>query len=169
MTLNWLPVHVETHNRWLVWLTLIFGLLIDSISWSKPLSLSVPDITPLILLYWVLALERSNFLLVALLLGLFHDVLYHTHLGSYSLIYILLIYPVLHSRLQIRNLTLLQISLLVAPWFAVHQLLVWLLTTASNLTLEFLIYFASAIIMATVIWPFIFIVLRGIRRSANIR
>lgn len=169
MTLNWLPTHIETHNRWLVWITLSFGVLIDSISWSKSITLIIPDVTPLILLYWVLALERSNFLFTAVILGLFHDVLYHTHLGSYSLIYILLIYPVLHTRLQIRNLTLLQISLLIAPWFALHQLLVWLLTTASNLSTDFLLYFASAVLTATVMWPFLFTTLRGIRRSAKIR
>jgi rod shape-determining protein MreD len=164
-----MPFHIETHNRWLVWLTLVFAILIDSISWSKHISLAIPDITPLILLYWVLALEKSNFLLTAVILGLFHDALYHTHLGTYSLIYAILIYPVLHLRLQIRNLTLLQISLLVAPWFALHQLLIWLLTTASNLSSESLLYFMSAIMIAVMLWPWLFLMLRSIRRAAKIR
>lgn len=51
----------QSHNRWLVFATLLFGVLFDSISWPNGWGVVVPDVTPLILLYWVMALANSNF------------------------------------------------------------------------------------------------------------
>lgn len=168
MKLDWLPFYIETHNRWLLVLTLLVGLLLDSIAWPRPWGVSVPDITPLILLYWVLALEKNNFIVTTFVLGILHDALYHTGLGTYALIYLVLIYPMLHLRLQIRNKTLFQMSLIVGVWLAVHQALVWLLTPAIHMK-EQLVYFTYAIIVGMMLWPSLFLLLRALRRSAKIR
>lgn len=165
--MKWFPSYDAVHNRWLVVLTLLAGLLLDSISWPRPWGLAVPDLTPLILLYWVMALANSNFLLTAFVFGILHDVLYHTGLGTYALIYLLMVYPMLHVRLQLRNKTLLHMSLFLGLWMLGHQLLAWLLTPASMTGSSNPAYWLAAA-TAMLIWPALFQLLRTIRRSAKI-
>jgi rod shape-determining protein MreD len=167
-TLRWLASQHQSHNRWLVLMTLLFGVLFDSISWSSSWGMAFPDLTPLILLYWVMALANSNFLLTAFFFGILHDVLYHTGLGTYALIYCLLVYPMLHVRLQLRNKTLLQISLFIGVWMLAHQLLVWLITPANHLAGQNIAFWLAALVSA-LLWPLIFMLLRTLRRNAHIR
>jgi rod shape-determining protein MreD len=158
----------QSHNRWLVFATLLLGVLLDSISWPSGWGVVVPDVTPLILLYWVMALANSNFLITAFFFGLLHDVLYHTGMGTYALIYCLMVYPLLHVRLQLRNKTLLQMALFMGGWMLVHQLLVWLITPANHLAAHNIAFWLAALVSA-LIWPLIFILLRTLRRNAHIR
>lgn len=156
----------STHNRWIVISTLLFGLAFDSISWHTDINGLIPNLTPLILLYWVMALSPSNFLPTAFMFGLLHDVLFHTGLGTYALIYVLLVYPMLHFRLQLRNKSLLQISLFIGLWIVAHQLLVWLFAKPGAMSQ---INFWLAPLVATLLWPLVFISLRTLRRYASIR
>jgi rod shape-determining protein MreD len=166
--LRWLNNQHTSYRRWIVFATLLLGVLLDSISWPMPWGIAVPDITPLILLYWVMALANSNFLLTAFFFGLLHDVLYHTGMGTYALIYCLLIYPLLHVRLQIRNKTLLQISFFMGIWMFMHQLLVWLLTPANYVADQNSAFWLS-VVVSVFLWPLIFISLRTLRRNMHIR
>lgn len=166
--LKWFAKQHQSHHRWLVFATLLFGVLLDSISWPTSWGMIVPDVTPLILLYWVMALASSNFLVTAFFFGLLHDVLYHTGMGTYALIYCLMIYPMLHVRLQLRNKTLLQMALFMGVWMLIHQLLVWLMTPANQMATQNMAFWLAALVSA-LIWPLIFILLRTLRRNAHIR
>jgi rod shape-determining protein MreD len=166
--LSWLPAHHLIHNRWVVFASLLFGVLLDSISWPSPLGLIIPDVTPLILFYWVMALANSNFLLTAFFFGLLHDVLYHTGMGTYALIYCLLVYPLLHVRLQVRNKTLLHMSLFMGMWMLAHQLLVWLLTPANHIAGQHASFWLASL-LSVLLWPLLFILLRVLRRNAFVR
>jgi rod shape-determining protein MreD len=166
---NWLsPRGHEYHNRWLIHLTLLVGLGIDSLSWSAPWGNAIPDVTPMILLYWVMALSNSNFFITAFLFGLFHDVIYHAGFGSYAMIYLLMVYPMLQVRLQLRNKTLLQMAWFIGLWLVLHQVLVWLMTPAKN-GIGFDLSFWLAALMGMMLWPLLFISLRSLRRRAHIR
>lgn len=167
-TIKWLGAPHLSHNRWVVFATLLLGVLLDSISWSADWGVVVPDVTPLILLYWVMALANSNFLATAFFFGLLHDVLYHTGMGTYALIYCLLVYPMLHVRLQLRNKTLLHMSFFIGSWMLVHQLLIWFITPANHVAGHNLAFWLAALVGA-LLWPLIFILLRTLRRNALVR
>lgn len=166
--IRWLPSQQDSHNRWVVFSSLLMGVLLDSISWSGDWGVAIPDVTPLILLYWVMAIATNNFLVTAFFFGLLHDVLYHTGMGTYALIYCFLLYPMLHLRLQIRNKTLVQMSLFIGVWMLAHQVLVWLITPANHLAMEN-IAFWFAIPISILLWSFIFLSLRVLRRNMNVR
>lgn len=165
---NWFAAQHRSNNRWIVFVTLLAGVLLDSISWSANWGVVVPDITPLILLYWVMALANSNFIITAFFFGLLHDVLYHTGMGTYALIYCILVYPMLHVRLQLRNKTLLQMALFIGSWMFAHQLLIWLATPAKHIAGENIAFWLAALV-AAFLWPLIFILLRTLRRNAHVR
>lgn len=155
-------------HHWVIWLTLIVGLILDSLNWPSSWGYAVPDVTPLILLYWVMAIAQRNFIITALLLGLVHDLLYHSSLGSHSLVYLALLYPILHIRLRLRNSTLFQMSLFIGIWMLGHQSLNWLLNLG-RLPEEHLASFWLASIVAMLLWPLLFISLRGLRRHMRVR
>jgi rod shape-determining protein MreD len=157
------------HQRhWIVWLTLIISVIVDSFNWPAHWSAAIPDLTPLILLYWVMAIAQRNFIITAVILGIVHDVLYHSSLGSHALIYLLLLYPILYIRLQLRNGTLFQMSVIVGLWMFAHQLLSWLLHLG-RISHDQQVSFWLASVVAMLLWPIIFISLRSLRRRMRVR
>jgi rod shape-determining protein MreD len=156
------------HRQWVIWLTLLFGVMMDSFNWRDPWSAAIPNISPLILLYWVLAIAQRNFIITAVIIGIIHDVLYHTSLGSHALIYLGLLYPILYVRLQLRNTTLFQMSLIVGLWMLAHQALSWILHLG-RIGSEQQLSFWLASLVAMFLWPLVFISLRMLRRHMRVR
>lgn len=157
------------HQRhWVMWLTLLLATLIDSVNWPAYWSNAIPDLTPLVLLYWVMAIAQRNFIVTTVILGVIHDVLYHSSLGSHALIYLALLYPILFIRLQLRNGTLFQMSLVVGLWMLAHQALSWLLHLG-RIGNDQLIAFWLASLVAMLLWPLLYISLRSLRRHMRVR
>jgi rod shape-determining protein MreD len=159
-------IHHQRH--WVIWLTLLLGIIIDSFNWPAHWSAAIPDLTPLVLLYWVMAIAQRNFIITAVILGIAHDVLYHSSLGSHALIYLALLYPMLFIRLQLRNGTLFQMSLIVGLWMLAHQVLSWLLHLG-RIGSEQQLSFWLASLVAMLLWPLLFISLRSLRRHMRVR
>lgn len=158
----------NSQHHWVIWLTLLLGVTIDSLSGTVNWNLIFPDITPLILLYWVMAINQRNFIITSFIVGIAHDVLNHSGLGTYAIIYLLMIYPMLHLRLRLRNTTLLQMSLIMGLWMLAHQLLIWLMASTSRFSVDNIAFWSSAIV-ATLLWPLIFIMLRTLRRQMRVK
>jgi rod shape-determining protein MreD len=158
----------NAQHHWVIWASLVISSIMDSINWPNPWGMAVPDLTPLVLLYWIMAINSTNFIITTMIFGIMHDVLYHTGLGTYALIYLLLVFPMLHIKLQLRNTTLLHMSLFIGLWMLAHQFLVWLLTAANHITLSTISFWVAALI-GTLLWPLIFISLRTLRRQMRVR
>lgn len=154
-------------NHWVIWVTLLLGLVIDHINLPNQLNLLLPSFTSLILFYWVLAISKRTFLITAIIIGILHDALLNTPLGSHGVIYLLLIYPILHIRLQLRNAFLLQMSLFVGFWMLLHQALIWLFNLG-RINQEDLLLFWLAPVVTVLLWPLLFIILRTIRKRMQV-
>lgn len=159
--------HHSHQRHWVIWLTLLLGLIVDRINWPSDWALIIPNLTPLILFYWVIAIAQRNFVVTATVIGIAHDVLFHSNLGAYALIYLLLIYPLLHMRLQLRNTTLFQMSLIVGFWMLIHQGLIWLINLGKSPNGHELTFWLSAL-TATLLWPLLFISLRSLRKAMHV-
>ncbi len=157
------------HQRhWIIWLTFVVALIFDGLSWPQDWATAIPSLTPLVLLYWVMAIAQRNFVITAFILGILHDVLYHSSLGAHALVYLALLYPILHIRLPLRNSTLFQMSLMVGLWMLMHQALIWLLHLG-RLSQDQQLAFWLASVVAMLLWPLVFISLRSLRRQMRVR
>lgn len=159
----------SNHQRhWIIWLTFVVSLIIDSITWPHAWGIAIPDITPLVLFYWVLAISQKSFVVTATLLGMIHDILYLSSLGTHAIVYLILLYPLLHIRLQLRNMTLFQMSIVMGFFVLIHQVLLWLFHWG-KLSAEQQLPYLLASLVAIFIWPLLFISLRSLRRNMRIR
>lgn len=147
-------------------LSLIVGLVLTILplpDWAQSYR---PNWVALILIYWSMALPKKVGLWFALIVGLFIDSLQGTLLGQHALSLVIIMYLNLNLYQRIRVLSLPHQSLYVFSLLFISQLIVaWIEGIMGRSTsLE---SFVGAPLVGMLIWPWVFIVLRDIRRKAE--
>ena len=127
-----------------------------------------PEWVALILIYWVMALPHRVGMGTAFFLGLLLDVIKGSVLGlnALSLTIIAFLTLLLHQRL--RMFPLAQQALMVMVLVGINQLLFHWMQAITGYTGEALIFLLPSIISG-LLWPWLFVVLRGVRRVFRIR
>lgn len=132
--------------------------------WAEPFR---PDWVALVLIYWCLATPERVGVGVGWLLGLILDVLYGSLLGQHALALALLAFVVLKIHLQVRMFPRWQQAVTVLVLIGFADLLVLWIKGATGNPPQTWAYWMPAV-MSAIIWPWIFAVLRDLRRRANI-
>ena len=127
-----------------------------------------PDWVALMLIYWSMALPKRVGLLVAFITGLFLDITQVTLLGQHSLALIIIIYINLNFYQRIRVMSLSYQALYVMVLLMINQLVVLWIEGILERDPPFMA-FVGPPLTGMMIWPWVFIVLRDIRRKADLR
>ncbi|MEJ2763897.1 rod shape-determining protein MreD [Photobacterium sp. MCCC 1A19761] len=156
------------NGRLLIWLSFIVALILQAAPWPGELELFRPSWVLLVAFYWVLALPHRVNVGTALVLGLLWDLMLGSTLGVRGLMMSLLCYIVALNFQLIRNLSLWQQAILVA-----------FLTLAGKLIEFWAEYLVSvvafeperlwAVLLNCLLWPWLFLLLRRMRRKLSIR
>lgn len=155
------------HNlRFLViHLSLVVGLILMILplpDWAQSYR---PNWVALILIYWSMALPKRVGLWFALITGLLVDSLQGTLLGQHALALVIIMYLNLNLYQRIRVLSLPQQSFYVFSLLFICQLIVaWVEGIMGRPTS--LSSFLWAPLVGMLIWPWVFVILRDIRRKA---
>jgi rod shape-determining protein MreD len=121
----------------------------------------------MVVAYWVMALPHRVGLLTAWVAGLATDVLFGELFGQNALVLVLVAWLVLLLYQRIRRFPLWQQSLVMLPVLGIAQMVsLWLSSLAGNRP-PTLLYLLPAIV-STVLWPWVFTVLRLIRRRFHV-
>ncbi|WP_440876235.1 rod shape-determining protein MreD [Thalassotalea sp. PLHSN55] len=151
---------------------LIFTLLLALIANIMPLPLSVdvyrPDWVLLVLLYWCIALPTRVNVLTAWVCGLLLDVLLGSILGVHAAAMALSVYIAVANYQKIRNFSLWQQSLIVGVIAALYHLVVFWLQRIL-LDVVFLPNYLYPVLTCIILWPWIFLILRKVRRQFRIQ
>lgn len=126
-----------------------------------------PDWALLVLSYWALALPNRVNVGVAFITGLILDILMGTSMGIHSFAMCLCIYVLAANYKRLRNYSVWQQSIVIGIIAALYNLVIfWLqhLLTDIYFLLEHLWPVASSMI----IWPWIFWLLRKVRRQLRL-
>lgn len=158
----------QPNGRLLIWLSFIVALILQAAPWPGELELLRPSWVLLVAFYWVLALPHRVNVGTALFLGLLWDLMLGSTLGVRGLMMSLLCYIVALNFQLIRNLSLWQQAILVA-----------FLTLAGKLIEFWAEYLVSvvafeperlwAVALNCLLWPWLFLLLRRMRRKFSIR
>ncbi len=132
--------------------------------WAQELR---PQWVNLALIYWCMALPQRVGVGSAWTLGLFEDVLTGTLLGQHALGLSLTAYMVVNLHQRIRIFPLWQQSLVVFVLLLVERLLSLWIIGASGQPMPTLWYWMPTV-MGMLLWPWVFIVLRDIRRRFHV-
>jgi rod shape-determining protein MreD len=158
---------VISYNLLVIPLTLVVGLILQILPLPSEAQIYRPDWVALILLYWNMALPNRVGLWTAFLTGLLVDVAQGTLLGQHSLALLIIIFINLNFHLQVRVLNLGRQMFYVFSLLLINQfILVWIEGMLQREP-SIMAYFGAPV-TGMAIWPWVFILLRDIRRKAQI-
>lgn len=153
----------QANAHWVVWITLLLGAIVSVMPLPEWLSLIRPAWVPLMVIYWVLALPERFGLLFAFATGLMLDVFQGTLFGLNSLGMVVVAFIVLSLHRRLRLFPHLQQAFIVLLMIACYQLvLLWVRTAANDAMLT--PWYLLPSISSAVIWPWLMIGLRFLRR-----
>lgn len=146
----------------------IVAMVLEIMPWPAGMQSFKPAWVVLVLLYWVLAIPTKVSIGSAFLLGVVWDLVLGSILGIHALVLSVFAYLIALNYLILRNLSLWMQSLLVILFvFAVRLgifVIELLLHNANFNSQEIFGAIASGIL-----WPWVFLLLRKIRRQLNLR
>jgi len=156
------------HGGWIITVTFLLAALLTVLPLPEWMESYRPEWVALVVIYWVMALPDRIGLFTAWISGFFLDVVEGSLLGMNALALALVAYLALSLYQRMRMFTAVQQSSTVLILVGIHQLLsFWVLTANSQNTAPNLIFMISALSSA-IVWPFVFLGLRFLRRTFRI-
>ncbi|WP_300478465.1 rod shape-determining protein MreD [Shewanella sp.] len=156
------------NGRFIVWVTLFIGVISQIMPLPSAADAWRPDWLLMIVLYWSIALPHRYNILTAWILGLVLDILLGATLGVRSLAMSLVIYvAILHCQ-RLRNFPKWQQSLVIMLLICMYHLVIyWVEFVMQEAVFDTDLFLPA--ISGLVIWPWIFWILRRVRRHYKVR
>ncbi len=148
-------------------LSLVIGLTLLIMPLPEWARIYRPDWVALFLIYWSMALPKRVGLWTAFITGLFVDVSQGTLLGQHSMALLVIIFINLNLHQRIRVMSLAGQALYVFMLLLINQLVVVWIEGMLQRGPPVMAYFGPAL-TGMAIWPWVFILLRDIRRKAQL-
>ena len=151
---------------------ILFTLLIALMASIMPLPLSAdafrPDWVLIVLMYWCMALPGRVNIITAWIMGFLLDVLLGSVLGVHAAAMALSIYIIVENHQKIRNFSIWQQALITGVLAELYHLVVfWLQRFLIDVV--FLPSYLYPVITTIILWPWVFYLLRKVRRSFSIK
>ena len=155
------------NGRWAIVITLCVAMLLMILpmpEWARPFR---PQWVTLVLLYWAIALPHRVGVGSGFIVGIVLDVLTGTLLGQHALGLSIVTFIAIQLHQRIRVFPFWQQSLGILVLLVIeHLLALWVMGATRGVT-PGLIYWAVPLIGA-LLWPWIFVTLRKIRRQFKV-
>ncbi len=157
-----------SNNGFIILITLLIALMAS----ITPMPLSVdafrPDWVLIVLVYWCLALPSKVNIITAWFMGFVLDVLLGSVLGVHAAAMAISVYIVVVNFQKIRNFSVWQQALIVGVLAALYHLLVfWMQRFLSDAI--FLTSYLYPVLTSAILWPWVFLLLRRVRRHFKIK
>ena len=148
-----------------IYLSLVVALILTILPLPDWVHIYRPNWVALALIYWSMALPKRVGLWFAFFTGIILDTAQGTLLGQHTMALVVIIFVNMNFYQRIRVLALAQQAIYVFVLLLINQLIVaWVEGIMGRPTP--LLTFFSAPFIGMLIWPWVFVVLRDIRRKA---
>lgn len=152
----------------LIWFSFIVALLLQIFPWPGELAPFRPSWVMLVTFYWVLALPQKVNVGTALIVGLLWDLMLGSTLGVRGLMMSVIIYIVALNFQLLRNMSLWQQATLFSLLTLLGKMVVfWVESLISNVKFEPDLLLAG--VLNFLLWPWLFLLLRRVRRKFSIK
>lgn len=158
----------SANNYWIIWLTLFFGLLLQIVPWSSSIYMIKPHWLMLMLIYWLLALPHRVGMVTSFLVGLVLDLFSGTVLGVHAFIFSVIAYLALFKFQLVRNLALWQQSLIIVFFSLVYDFLLFVFEVAIYHVITMSPLMLLSCLLDGLLWGWLFLLLRQIRRHFGV-
>lgn len=148
-------------------LSLVVALMLTALPMPAWAALWRPAWVALVLIYWCMAAPGSTGVIMGGVLGLFVDVLVGSLLGQHALALAVVAFVAHRFHLQVRVLPIWQQSVSVFGLVFVYQALILWINGIQGMPVAAAAYWSSPLV-SMLLWPWIFIVLRDVRRRYQV-
>ena len=148
-------------------ISFLVALMLTALPMPAWAALWRPAWVALVLIYWCMAAPSYTGVVMAWVLGLFLDVLAGTLLGQHALALAVVAFVAHRFHRQVRVLPVWQQSVSVFGLVFLYQVLILWITGIQGLPVIASAYW-SAPLVSMLLWPWIFIVLRDVRRRYQV-
>lgn len=154
-------------SSFIIGLTFLAALILSVVPMPAPFDAGRPMWLAMVVAYWVMALPHRVGLLTAWVAGLATDVLFGELFGQNALVLVMVAWLILLLYQRIRRFPLWQQSLVMLPVLGIAQMVsLWLSSLAGNRP-PTLLYLLPALV-STILWPWLFSILRVVRRRFHV-
>ncbi len=157
----------NTRSRLIIAASFLVALVLSILPWPVWTEQFRPDWEALVLIYWCMALPTRVGVGTAWSVGLILDVLYGSMLGENALAKSLIAFLAVHFHLQLRMFPRWQQAVVVLLLVAVNNLLVLWIKHLAGMAPATWGYLTPSIV-SMLLWPWLFVILRDIRRHGNV-
>jgi len=161
-------IYEEARGSRYILISLIIAMALTILPLPESVASYRPEWVALVLLYWIMALPHRIGINTAWLLGICLDVLKGALLGQHALALTVVAFLMLSLSLRIRVYPFWQQSVMLGILlFIYHSLLLWIYDMTGTVELTWAYW--SPVLLGALLWPWIFIMLRNIRRRHQVR
>ncbi|MEZ8760502.1 rod shape-determining protein MreD [Vibrio splendidus] len=146
----------------------LVALILQTIPWPGSLDLFRPSWLLLVTCYWVLALPHRVNVGSALVLGLLWDLLIGSTLGIRGMMMAIVMYIIAMNFLVIRNMALWQQAMIIAALTVLFEVLIFFGEYLIQDVVFNPLSLWSALINC-ILWPWMFLLMRRVRRHWHVR
>ncbi len=148
-----------------IYLSLVLGIVLMILPLPDWAQIYRPNWVALVLIYWSMALPKRVGLWFAFFTGLVLDSAQGTLLGQHALALVIVVYFNLNFYQQVRVLALIQQAIYVFSLLLINQVVLAWVEGILGRSTPLLAFFAAPLI-GMLIWPWVFVMLRDVRRKA---
>ncbi len=158
---------VKRNNYWIILLTFIIALMLTVMPLPESVTVWRPAWVALVVIYWSMALPQRVSIGTAWVLGILLDVLQGSLLGQHAIGLAIVAYVSTKLHLRIRQHPLYQQALFVGLLVSVYlSLIIWVNGIIGRPPQSW--SFLMPVLTSMLLWPWLFIILRDVRRRSRI-
>jgi len=143
-------------------ITFIVGLMLTVMPLTDSVEPFRPDWLALVVIFWAMHLPRTWSVGSAWIIGIVLDVSYGTLLGQHALALCVIAFATVRFHLLMRVFPLSQLAATIFALLALYQFILFWVNGVAGVSAPTITYWAP-VITGTLIWPFLFIFLSGVR------
>ena len=154
-------------NGFIILLTLVIALVLEALPLPEWAARFHPSWALLVLIYWAMAIPERVSIFSALAVGLIVDGIHGSLLGQHALSFTICIYLVhiYHKRLRLTPVW--QLTLIILGLVLIDRLVAAVvLGITRGLTPDSLFWLSA--IVSMILWPWVFVMLKGVRRRFGV-
>ncbi len=158
----------RARGTWVIFLSFLLALMLSALPLPEDLQWWRPEWVVLVLLYWIVAIPERVGLGSAWIMGILLDLLEGSLLGLNALSLTLVAYIMLLLYRRVRMFSWLQQAVFVFMLVAIYQIVSHWIKGILGGSTQTLMFLMPAFISA-MLWPWLFVLLRGVRRYYSVQ
>jgi rod shape-determining protein MreD len=160
--------NLHHHGGWVIFATFVVAIMLTLLPLPDWIAYLRPEWVSLVLIYWCMALPERVGVGIGWVAGLFLDVVHGAVLGQYALALALVAYFTLSLHQRLRVFPVMQQMFMVLLLILFQQLVVIWIKGFIGESPQSLRYWLPSL-TTMLLWPWLFVILRDLRRNYQVR